>query len=392
MRVLLINDYGGRYAGAETLTLGLRSALRERGHDARLLASDAPLLPGENLADYRCAGTTSRLQPILEAYNPSAARAVRRAIHEFRPDVIHVSMFLWQLSPSILREFRAVPAVYHVMTYKPVCPLGTKVLPDGSPCRHPAGRVCRSTGCETWPSWLAREAQRLLWRRWRGAFERIVPVSESVAARLREAGIEVMPPVAPGVAMRVPRPPLSGPPVVAFAGRLSQEKGVEVLLRAMPAVLARVPDARLVVAGDGPEGGRLRALAARLGLEERARFLGQVPADALDAALSSAWVQSIPSLWDEPFGMVAPEAMMRGTAVVASAAGGLMVSVVDGETGFLVPRGDGDALAEALARVLSSREMAEALGSAGRRRALGEFQESAFVDAFLEIYAELLAS
>lgn len=392
MRVLLINDYGGRYAGAETLTLGLRSALRARGHDARLLASRAPLFPGENLADYRCAGTTSRLQPLYEAYNLSAARAVRRAIEEFRPDVVHVSMFLWQLSPSILPPLRAVPAVYHVMTYKPVCPLGTKLLPDGSPCRHTAGRVCLSGGCQAWPSWLARGAQQVLWRRWRGAFDRIVPISESVAAALREAGIAVLPPVAPGVAVRETRPPLSDPPVAAFAGRLAREKGGEALLRAMPAVLSRVPDARLLVAGDGPDGARLRELAAAVGIQDCTRFLGHLSALELDAALSPAWVQVVPSLWNEPFGLVAPEAMMRGTAVVAAATGGLTDAVVDGNTGLLVPIGDTDALGAAIVRVLSSRETAEAMGAAGRRRAIERFQESAFVDAFLEIYAELLAA
>jgi len=392
VRVLLINDYGGAYAGAETLTLGLRAALRERGHEACLLASRARLLPGENLADYRCAGTTSRFQPLFEAWNPSAARAVRRAIAELRPDVVHVSMFLWQLSPTILRHLRAVPAVYHVMTYKPVCPLGTKVLPDGSPCRHAAGRVCRSGGCQAWPSWLARSGQQLLWRRWQGAFDRIVPVSESVASQLRAAGIAVQPPVRPGVAARAPRPPLSDPPLVAFAGRLAREKGVDTLLRAMPAVLTGVPDARLFVAGDGPEGARLHGLAARLGIEEQVRFLGHLPARELDAALSPAWVQVVPSLWHEPFGLVAPEAMMRGTAVVGTAAGGLLESVVDGRTGLLVPPGDSGALAAALVRILASRETAESMGAAGRRRAIERFGESAFVDAFLEIYAELLAA
>jgi glycosyltransferase involved in cell wall biosynthesis len=301
-------------------------------------------------------------------------------------------MFLWQLSPAILRHLRAVPAVYHVMTYKPVCPLGTKVLPDGSPCRQAAGWVCRSGGCEAWPSWLARATQQFLWRRWQGAFDRIVPVSESVATRLREAGIAVQPPIHPGVALREPRPPLSDPPLVAFAGRLASEKGAETLLQAMPAVLARVPDARLLVAGDGPEGARLRGLVARLGIEEQVRFLGHLPGRELDAALSPAWVQVVPSLWHEPFGLVAPEAMMRGTAVVGTAAGGLLESVVDGKTGILVPIGDPGALAAALVRILSSRETAEAMGAAGRRRAVEEFGESAFVDAFLTIYAELLAA
>jgi glycosyltransferase involved in cell wall biosynthesis len=179
--------------------------------------------------------------------------------------------------------------------------------------------------------------------------------------------------------------------MIGFAGRLSPEKGVDVLLAAMPAVLALVPDARLLVAGDGPESRRLRRLAERLGITERTRFLGHVERATLDDVLAPAWVQAIPSRWEEPFGLVALEAMMRGTAVVASAVGGLGDSIVDGRTGHLVPPGDPAALADAVVRVLSSREEAESLGAAGRRRALSDFQESSLIDAFTRLYRELLA-
>jgi glycosyltransferase involved in cell wall biosynthesis len=159
----------------------------------------------------------------------------------------------------------------------------------------------------------------------------------------------------------------------------------------MPAILALVPDARLLVAGDGPESRRLRRLAERLGITERTRFLGHVERATLDDVLAPAWVQAIPSRWEEPFGLIALEAMMRGTAVVASAVGGLGDSVVDGRTGHLVAPGDPTALADAVVRVLSSREEAESLGAAGRRRALSDFQESFVIDAFTRLYRELLA-
>jgi len=392
VRVLLINDYGGPFAGAEALTLALREGLRVRGHEARLLASRAPLLPGEQRSDYACVGTTSRLQPLLEAYNPFASHALRRALADFRPDVVHVSMFLWQLSPAILPRLRELPAVYHVMTYKPICPVGTKTLPDGSACTVDAGWVCRTNGCEALPSWVARSAQLAMWRRWRGAFDRIVPVSESLGRRLRENGIEASAPIRPGVPTRDPRPPLCDPPTVAYAGRLTREKGVPVLLRAFPDVLARVSDARLLVAGDGPERPGLERLAAELGIAARTGFLGHVEPERLDRALARAWVQAVPSLWDEPFGLVAPEAMMRGTAVVSSAVGGLAESVMHETTGLLVPAGDPRALADALVRILASRETAESLGAAGRERAVRDFREDVAIESFLRIYGELLAA
>src|SRR3954471_4377221 len=102
MKILLVHDYAMPVGGAEIRTLALRSALRRRGHDARLLASSAGLKPGQSQADYLCFGTLSRYRTLVQTLNPSAAWRLRRVLAEFRPDVVHVRMFLTQLSPLIL--------------------------------------------------------------------------------------------------------------------------------------------------------------------------------------------------------------------------------------------------------------------------------------------------
>jgi glycosyltransferase involved in cell wall biosynthesis len=81
--------------------------------------------------------------------------------------------------------------------------------------------------------------------------------------------------------------------------------------------------------------------------------------------------------------------MMRGTAVVASASGGLIELVQDGKTGFLVPPGDVDALAKALLRLLQNRELAEQMGWAGREVALANFSEETCVERFVQLYQRL---
>lgn len=155
-----------------------------------VFASDATLAGGlESFADYHCRGTTTRAQAVLSAFNPSAAKGLVRALSEFRPDVVHVKMFLWQLSPSILRHLVGRPSVYEIMTYKAICPNGTKVLPGGRRCTHPAGRACLSGGCLTPQTWLAMMLQRHLWMRRMNAFSRLVAVSETVRLRLDENGV-----------------------------------------------------------------------------------------------------------------------------------------------------------------------------------------------------------
>jgi glycosyltransferase involved in cell wall biosynthesis len=231
--------------------------------------------------------------------------------------------------------------------------------------------------------------QMRLWRRWWGAIDRIIAISDAVRDRLEDGGLEVSSVVRPGVPIRSARPPLSTPPTVAYAGRLVREKGVDVLLRAFAPVASRAADARLLIAGDGPERGLLERLAAELAIAPRVRFVGHLARRELESLLDGAWVQAVPSLWAEPFGLVGAEAMMRGTAVVASDTGGLTEFIRDGETGLLVPPGDVEALAGALGGLLLEPGRAERVGAAGRADALAHLDSEHFVDQFVRIYEEL---
>src|SRR5262249_4108104 len=150
-----------------------------------------------------------------------------------------------------------------------------------------------------------------------------------------------------------PRAPLSEPPTVVFAGRLVREKGVDILLHAFVKVVARIPEARLLVIGAGPERDILVQLIGALRLAPNVSMIGHITHSEMEHYCAEAWVQAVPSRWAEPFGLVAAEAMMRGTAVVASASGGLAEIIQEGQTGFLVPPGDVNALAEDLLRLLS---------------------------------------
>ncbi len=390
MRVLIVNDYGTPTGGAETMCLMERDELRRRGHEARFFASSARPLDVPIKADDTGLGTTSRWRTLLQSANPWAARRLREVMEDFQPDVVHVRMFLTQLSPLILPVLRDVPSLLHVADYRPICPISIKQKPDGTACHDRPGAVCRKDGCIPFRDALPIRAQMALWNHWRDTFDAIVANSYWVADRLRAEGIGVTQTIQNGVPIRSARPQLDGPPTVAFAGRLVATKGIGVLLDAFAQIATTLPEARLVIAGDGPEREALTQRTHQLGLSGQVDWLGHLSRDDAEAAFASAWVQAVPSTWEEPFGLVAAEGLMRGTAVVASEIGGLAEIVVDGETGALVPAGDPTALANALLPILSDRDRAEALGRAGRQRALAHFTESRLVDAFEALYRQLV--
>lgn len=392
MKILLLNDYGRAVGGAEVIILGLRDALRRRGHDARLFGSNAPTSAQPSQADFSCCGSAGPLRTVLQCANFFAAASLRQTLRDFRPDVVHVNLYLTQLSPLILPLLRAVPSVYYAQWYRAVCPLGTKRLPSGAACELPAGRACLRGGCVPLRDWLPLQGQRALDRRWRGSFRRVAAISQAVADKLVRFGpwspeeVEVIPAGTPWVA---PRQEMAPEPLIVFTGRLVAEKGVGVLLQAMARMRAAFPRACLRVVGAGPERGRLEQEAVDLGLAAHVVFTGALSHGETIREMRSAWAVCVPSLWEEPFGMVAIEAQMNGVAVIASDGGGLRELIGRGETGWLVPTGEVEALAQALRQVGASPEGAFQMGQAGHQRASAHFSLATFARRWESVYGAL---
>jgi glycosyltransferase involved in cell wall biosynthesis len=172
-------------------------------------------------------------------------------------------------------------------------------------------------------------------------------------------------------------------PVALTLARLDPQKGLEVLVEAA----ARTPGVRFAIAGEGPERPALEAQIARLELADRVTLLGRRE-DAPDL-LAGCDLFVLPSRFEGlPVSVV--EAMAASRPVVATAIGGTDEAVVEGETGLLVPAGDAAALAAAVGRIASDGGLRDAMGAAGRERALAAFTAAEMARAVEATYVELL--
>ncbi len=176
-------------------------------------------------------------------------------------------------------------------------------------------------------------------------------------------------------------------PLAVCVSRLEKEKDVGTLVRAMAGVRRTLPRARCVVVGDGSQRRALEALRDEEGLGDAVLFAGHQP-DAL-SIIGASDLLVLPSL-AEPFGLVLLEAMALCKAVVATDAGGPREIVVNGETGVLAPPGDADAMAEAIAGLLSDPETARAMGREGRRRYLELYTAERMARDTLAVYRQVL--
>ena len=390
-RVLLVHDYAGSRGGAELVMQDMRAELRRRGIDARLMASTVDPTDPEAAPDYPFEGSAGVFRALRETVNPDAVRVARRVVREFDPQVVHLGMFLTQASPAVLPVFSGRAVVWVPNEYRPICPRGTRFLPDGHPCRHPVGKACLEHHCFRVHGLAPRLLQLALLKRWRAAVDLVVSPSRAFADELERHGLHVNVVVPHGTRIPPsPGQPASVPAVLGFAGRLVPEKGVPILLEALALLPPSLAEIRLRIAGDGPDRSMLESLARRLGLRDRVDFLGHVSREDVQRMLASVAVQVVPSVWAEPFGLVVVEAMARGTPVMASATGALSELLDDGRTGYLVPPGDAGALARRLAQVLADPAGLESVRREARRVACDVFSMERVTEQLLSLYAGLL--
>ena len=246
---------------------------------------------------------------------------------------------------------------------------------------------------ETWENLKVRAycaIERLVVR---GA-DRVVAVSQTMAARLTASGI-------PADKVRVVRnacldafatepaaAAVAAGPVIGVVARLSPEKGVDVALEVHSRIVRRFPGARLLIAGDGPQAGALRAQTERLGIADSVTYLGH--REDMAEIYRSMTVLLMPSR-SEGLPNVALEAMARGVPVVATSVGGVPEVVVHGRTGLLAPADDAPALAERLATVLANGEQRRRLAEGALAHVRAEFSRETKAAALAAIYREVLA-
>jgi glycosyltransferase involved in cell wall biosynthesis len=187
--------------------------------------------------------------------------------------------------------------------------------------------------------------------------------------------------------------------IVLQLGRMVPRKGVDTVIRAT-AQLRRMHGIRarlLVVGGESrepdpaitPEIGRLRHIAAEEGISDAVTFVGSRGRPELRLYYAAADV-FVTTPWYEPFGITPVEAMACGRAVIGADVGGIKATVIDGETGFLVPPKDPAAVADRLARLFGDRRLKHAFGRRGRKRAVSLYTWSRVCEAVEAVYAEVL--
>lgn len=406
MRVLLVNKFLYPKGGDAVSTLFTGEMLRRRGHavsywgmaDDRnaTFAHEELLVPH---VDYHVRsdlwGTAHDALNIL--YSREAKILFRKMVERVKPDIVHLHNFAHQISPSILHVLRdlGIPAVMTMHDYKLVCPVYT-LLSGGELCeRCSQGRyyhcILRKCTMGSGLKSLVNAMEMYLHHTILGIYKSIscfISPSAFLADKVVQMGFSgkiVHIPNALNVAEFRPAVHEAEGEFIYF-GRLSREKGVRTLIRAV----MDSNDLFLKIVGDGPERASLEDM-VRAASCDRIRFLGYLRGEQLHDEIRSALAVVVPSEWYENCPMSILEAFALGKTVVGARIGGIPELIRNGIDGLTFMSGDQIDLREKLSTIVQNRVQCKAMGVEGRLKLERDYSSERYCDGLEAVYSDVIA-
>ena len=366
MKILMINKFLYPRGGCETYMLNLAEELKAKGHEVEYFGMyDQKNTVGNSLGlyttnmDFHSKGIARFLYPFKIIYSTEAKRKLGKVLDSFKPDIVHMNNINFQLTPSVIYAVkkRNIPLVQTVHDYQMICPNHLLYsFGEVKPCERCIGGS--SFNCFKHSCIHGSKAKSLI-----GAIEaKLYSVLKTYKkvdlyicpSRFLEEKLLAASDLYAGKTFTLhnfiekkPLPPLTPPekPYVAFASRLSKEKGVTLLYEAAKLL----PNYSFLVAGSGPDGDCLKDV-------PNITMLGFLTGDQLTEMMANARVMLLPSVWYENCPLSILETHSFGVPVITMNSGGMAELVEDGKTGALINEPTPEAVAEAIRRCFEDED------------------------------------
>jgi glycosyltransferase involved in cell wall biosynthesis len=388
MRILLVhNRYrSGTPSGENRVVDQEGEALTAQGHEVMRFGRSS-----DEISQWSVAKKASL--PARAIWSRETYRDLTAVLREHHPEVVHVHNTFPLLSDAVLYACRdaRVPVVATMHNYRLACSNGT-FFRDGTVCHDcTRGLAVRAVvhGCyrgshaATVPVALARGLHRQAWRSLVSAYVFISASQRDLHQTVGLAPDRVF--VRHNLIPRQGRPRTERTPTVVYAGRLHEVKGLSLLMAGWDRYRTEPgePGLNLIIAGGGPLEGDVAAWAST---RPSVEMTGTVSRDRCAELISHARAIVLPAAWEEPFGLVAVEAMAAGVPPIAAAHGSFTELITSGVDGILFNPDDPAALALAIADVERNPEQYEAYGNQARKTYEQRFDPQQSIEELLEIY------
>jgi glycosyltransferase involved in cell wall biosynthesis len=381
MRIGLIHNQYGIFSGEETMFFQIAELLKSKGHEVSLFCKSSRTIQ-ESLIQKGKAFFSG-------IYCGSSRREIRQMIHQFRPDIIQVQNLYPLISPSVLLEIRdhKIPIVMRCANYRLVCPNGL-FLRNGQVCEKCAGGRefwCALTNCQGSLGKSIGYALRNSVARMGGWYKNTIhsfyTQTEFQKHILVQNGYDAAKiATIPNMVEAQTEIIHSKGSFVGYVGRISKEKGVDVLLDA----------ARLAGSIPFKIAGALTKDYVPVQFPQNAQYQGVIPKHEIGAFMGQSRFTVVPSLWYEGFPSTILESMAHGKPVICSAIGGLGEIVQDGKTGLLFEPGNAKQLAEKIALLWNNPDLCRQMGLQAQATVRKQYSKDLYYERLMNLYQNVM--
>ncbi|HWC57920.1 MAG TPA: glycosyltransferase family 4 protein [Candidatus Paceibacterota bacterium] len=387
MKILRIVSSGFEEGGVENGIVLMQPVLEKMGHEVRTIASDRRMdLPRFDSYTFKSIKTSGFSKYIYNAFNPHSFFLLKKVLKEYRPDIVQLHT-MGQVSPSVLFALKHTPTVLTIhgpeaftkgllLWYLP-----TTDFKDHS---HDAKQL---TFAGSMRLFYHRFISGTLYRMGMKHVDVTIVFSRYMQRLMQKEHIITR--YVPNGTVLLEQRPITNTKTISFVGRLEKFKGVDYLLRALPAIVKKFPEVHLVIAGDGSYRTELEALARELNIMDNVSFRGHLSKEKIREMYRDATLLIMPSIWPEAFGKVGIEAMSVGRPVIAADVGGISDWLIDGEVGYLVPPKDPAAITEKVITLFSDEALLKTMSEKARRQS-EKFSIESHTEKILEVYNEVI--
>lgn len=400
MRILLVNKFHYLRGGSEKYYFELARLLKSKGHTVGFFSMkhEENITTGdpEYFVEEIDLNTGSKLKALDVIYSQENKRLMAKALEEFKPDIVHINNFQRQLSASIIDAIKEknIPIVMTAHDLNPICPASI-MLYNGEVCDDCITKgysQCIKKKCvkgSTLKSTLGVMEKKYydihkVFRK----IDCIISPSEFIKNQLVNGKLKYNEIVTlHNFVNESERNEYVLGDYAFYLGRLSKEKGILNLIEA----IGDIPDAKLLIAGDGPERERIEAYISEHKLDGRITILGYQNQDSIHKYITNSRFVVIPSICNENCPYSVLEAMEIGKPIVASRIGGIPELIADGENGYLYKADDINELKEKLTLLLDDDEKVNSFAQKSRELYESYYSPDSYYNELIKIYNKVMS-
>lgn len=400
MKILLVNKFHYLKGGSEKYYFDLAKLLKRHGHEVAFFSMKDEKNIKTDCKEYFVENSDMNSKNVFKAldviYSKKNKKAMEEALDDFKPDIVHLNNFQRQLSASIIKPIkkRHIPIVFTAHDLQAICPAIVMLDSEKNICdKCMNGKYinCVKKKCvknSSLKSLLgAIEGKYYRWNKiYSKKIDKIIAPSEYFKEMFIKDGIDSdrVEVLHNSIDVKNYDVDIDDKGYAFYYGRLSKEKGIYNLLKAM----LSIKDRRLFVAGDGPEKGNIEQFINENNMNDRVELLGFLDSKKIKEYVRKARVVIVPSICRENCPYSVLETLAMGRPIIGSNLGGIPELVKDGEYGYVY--NNIEELTEKMKKLLDEKDLSEKMGKNAKNSAIERFSRDTYYNKILKLYKELI--